>query len=211
MKSLQYRFWFIVSIVTSIFFSIGGLSLAFQSPYTIQDDARQHIFWMQKFANNALFSNDLIADYFKSVAPEGFTILYKIISGFGIEIFFFNKISTLLICLVTTIYCFKVCWQIFGVPFAGFLSSLLLNQNLWMLDDLSSGTPRAFIYPLFLAFLYYLLQNNLCLCLLTIILQGLFYPQTVLISATLVLIKLLSQTEIERSREIPRSPNKFLF
>ena len=103
MKSLPYRFWFLVSIITSMFFSIGGLKLAFQSPYTIQDDARQHIFWMQQFDNNALFSNDLIADYFKSVVPEGFAILYQIISSFGIDVFFFNKISTLLIGLVATI------------------------------------------------------------------------------------------------------------
>ena len=189
-KYYQYRLWLIISIISSILFAIGGLQLAFQDPYTIQDDARQHIFWMQQFSDRALFANDLIADYFKSIAPEGFTILYQLVSSLGIDIFLFNKISPLLIGLVTTFYCFEVCLAIFPIPFAAFLSSLLLNQNLWMLDDLSSGTPRAFIYPLFLAFIYYLLRHDLWLCLLTIILQGLFYPQTVLISATILLLKL---------------------
>ena len=186
----KYNFWLALSIIIAIFFSLGGLKLAFQSPYTIQDDARQHIFWMQQFNDRDLFPRDLIADYFKSVAPWGFTKLYKLVGGLGIDVIFFNKISPLLICIVTTIYCFLVCLEIFPVPFAGFISSLLLNQNLWMVDDLSSGTPRAFIYPLFLAFIYYLLRPNILLCLVAIVLQGLFYPPTVFLSAAVLLFRL---------------------
>ena len=208
MKHYQYCFWFVASILTSILFSLVGLKLAFQTPFTIQDDVRQHIFWMQQFSNQDLFSQDLIADYFKSVAPEGFTFLYQLVNSLGIDIFFFNKISTLLISLGSMIYCFKVCLEIFPIPFVGFLSTLLLNQNLWMLDDLSSGTPRAFLYPLFLAFIYYLLRNNLWLCLISIILQGLFYPQTVLLSATILLIKIISHAKTQRRKEIRRREKK---
>jgi hypothetical protein len=189
----KYNFWFALSIATAILFSLAGLKLAFQSSYTIQDDARQHIFWMQQFGDPELFSGDLIANYFKSVAPWGFTNLYQVINSFGIDIFFFNKISSLLIGVVTSIYCFLVCLEIFSVPLAGFLATLLLNQNLWMLDDLSSGTPRAFFYPLFLAFIYYLLKKSLLPCLLTIVLQGLFYPQTVLLSAVVLIIKFITE------------------
>ena len=191
----KYNFWFTLSIVVAILFSLSGVKLAFQSPYIIQDDARQHIFWMQQFSDGDLFSEDLIAEYFKSVAPWGFTNLYKLISILGIDVISFNKISPLLIGVVTTIYCFLVCLEIFPLPFAGFISSLLLNQNLWMLDDLSSGTPRAFVYPLFLAFIYYLLRYNLQFCLLSIILQGLFYPQTVLISGVVLTLRLLSDRQ----------------
>ena len=188
----KYNFWFTLSIITAILFSLSGLQLAFQSPYIIQDDARQHIFWMQQFNDHNLFSGDLIADYFRSVAPWGFTNLYKLISGLGIDVISLNKFAPLLIGVATTIYCFLVCLEIFPIPFAGFMSSLLLNQNLWMLDDLSSGTPRAFIYPLFLAFIYYLLRYNTLFCALSIILQGLFYPQTVLISGAVLTLRLLS-------------------
>lgn len=210
MISVNYSYYllsFVASIIASILFSLAGLKLAFQHPFTIQDDARQHIFWMQQFSNQDLFPNDVIADYFKSVAPEGFINLYRFVNSLGIDIFLFNKISPLLISLVTTLYCFKVCLKIFPIPFAGFLSTLLLNQNLWMLDDLSSGTPRAFIYPLFLAFIYYLLRNNLWLCLLTIILQGLFYPQTVLISATILFIKLAYERKSSLLKKIWQTPN----
>ncbi|MDJ0744739.1 MAG: hypothetical protein QNJ32_15445 [Xenococcaceae cyanobacterium MO_167.B27] len=190
LKSKFYA-WLILSIIVSILFSCAGLKLSFQSIYTIQDDARQHIFWMQQFSERDLFQGDLIGNYFKSVSPWGFTTLYKLVNHLGIDIFWFNKISPLLIGIATTIYCFIVCLEFIPVPLAGFFSSLLLNQNLWMVDDLSSGTPRAFIYPLLLAFIYYLLKQKTFLCVSAILLQGLFYPPAVLLSATILLINFL--------------------
>ena len=187
----KYEIWLTISIATAILFSFSGLKIAFSSPYIVQDDARQYIFWMQQFSDPELFANDLIANYFQSVTPVGFINLYRFVSSLAIDIFWFNKISTLILCITTTIYCFLVCIEIFPVPFAGFLSSLLINQNLWMVDDLSSGTPRAYIYVLLLAFIYYLLKNKLIPCLITIVLQGLFYPVAVLISITVLFIRIL--------------------
>ena len=194
----KYNLWLSLSIIVAILYGLSGLKLAFQSPYTIQDDARQYIFWMQQFKDSDLFQNDLIANYFKSVTPVGFTTLYKLVSSVGIDIFVFNKISTLILGVATSIYCFLVCVEIFPIPFAGFISSLLLNQNLWMVDDLSSGTPRAFIYFLLLAFIYYLPKQNLLLCLLVIILQGLFYPQAILISVVALGLRFLRNNKSKR-------------
>lgn len=190
----------------AILFGASGLKLAFQSSYTIQDDSRQYLFWMQQFQDPQLFQTDLIASYFQTVTPCGYSNLYKVISQLGIDIFFFNKISTLLLGIATTIYAFLVCVEILPVPLAGFLSSLLLNQNLWMVDDLSSGTPRAFISLLLLAFIYYLLTNKIVICLLAIGLQGLFYPQAVLISGMVLLIRLISsqflaKTQIKKNQK----------
>jgi hypothetical protein len=185
----KYNFWFALSIITAILFSLIGLQLAFQSSYAIQDDARQHIFWMQRFVDPDLFSQDLIADYFQSVAPNGFIYLYKILNLIGIEPILTSKILPLILGAIATIFCFRVCLEIFPIPLAGFLAALLLNQNLWLVDDLSSATPRAFFYPLFLGFIYYLLKEKLIPCLIFIILEGLFYPHLVLISIFLILIR----------------------
>jgi len=51
----------------------------------VQDDARQHVFWMQRFLDPALFPRDLIADYFQSVAPAGYTAIYQMMAGVGIN------------------------------------------------------------------------------------------------------------------------------
>ena len=184
----KLNFWLSLSIIVALLFSLAGLKLAFH-PYTIQDDARQHVFWMQQFNDAGLFKQDLIANYFSSVAPWGYKVLYQLANTLGIEPFIFNKILPVIIGVITTVYLFLVCLEILPVPFAGFVATLLLNQNLWMLDDLSSGTPRAFFYPLFIGFIYYLLRRSY-FTYLFIILQGLFYPQIVLISVVILAINL---------------------
>lgn len=141
----QSVLWFGLSLLVAVLFALDGLRLAFQSPYTVHNDARQHVFWMQRFLEPSLFPADLIADYFQSVAPLGYAMLYKLFASLGIDPLVLNKVLPGIQGLLATIYCFRVCTQVFPIPFAGFLASLLLNQNLWLRDDLSSGTPRAFI------------------------------------------------------------------
>ena len=187
----DYQLWLGLSIIAAMLFSLSGLVPALRSQYTIQDDARQHIFWMQQFSNGELFQGDLITDYFQSVSPLGFKALYRLVSILGIDVFWFNKISPLLIGVATTIYCFAVSYAIFPIAIAGFFTSLLLNQNLWLLDDLSSGTPRAFIYLLLLAFIYYLLKNQTLGCIIILIFQGLFYPPAVLISGFILGLRIV--------------------
>ena len=190
----KFKLWLTISIVAAILFGFSGLKLAFETTYTVQDDARQHVFWLQRLNDADLFPNDLIADYFSSVAPAGYKFVYWLANLFGLEPFVFNQILPVLLGTSSSIYMFLITVEIFPVPFAGFLSALLLNQNLWLLNDLVSGTPRAFFYVFFLGFVYYLLRQQLW-CLLFIILQGLFYPQAVLISAGILLLNLITKKQ----------------
>ena len=188
------RFWLAASILLATLFSLSGFGLSL-GDYTIQDDARQHVFWLQRLGDRNLFPNDLIADYFSSVAPAGYKFIYWLANLLGVEPLAFNKILPLLLGIGTSIYLFLVTISIFPIPIAGFFACLLLNQNLWLLDDLVSGTPRAFLYILFLGFVYHLLQKQLLPCILFIALQGLFYPQTVLISAGILCLNLITQKD----------------
>ena len=71
----QVIFWFTLSITLVVTYAILGLQQAFGSEYVVQDDARQHVFWMARFLDTNLFPNDFIADYFQSVAPVGYSTL----------------------------------------------------------------------------------------------------------------------------------------
>ena len=186
----QVIFWFSLSITFSVVYAILGLQQAFATEYVVQDDARQHVFWMLRYVDPTLFPNNLIADYFQSVAPWGYSGLYRIITFFGVNPLFFNKLLPLFIGAFTTSYCFGVSLQIIPLPFTGFLTTLMLNQNLWIKDDLVSATPRAFTYLFFLAFLYYLLRKSLLPSLVAIVLLGLFYPQYVFICAGILILRL---------------------
>lgn len=188
-SSPQIIFWFSLSLTFAAIYGILALQQAFSGEYVIQDDARQHVFWMQRFSNAGLFPNDLIADYFQSIAPLGYTTVYQIPAAVGIDPLLLSKLLPVLLGLLTTVYCFGVCVQLLPVPMTGFIGAMLLNQNLWMQDGLISATPKAFLYPLFLAFLYYLLQHSLIPCLVAIALLGLFYPSLVLVCACLLIVQ----------------------
>ncbi|MEG5138781.1 MULTISPECIES: hypothetical protein [unclassified Microcoleus] len=185
-------FWLTLSLTFAAIYGLLGIQQAFSAEYVVQDDARQHVFWMMRFVDRELFPNDFIANYFQSVAPAGYSTLYKIAVTIGIHPLLLHKILPLFLGLISTYYCFGLCLEMLPVPLTGFIASLLLNQHIWMTDDLASATPRAFIYPIFLGFLYYLSRNSLLPCLGAIALIGLFYPPYALVAAGILVLRLLS-------------------
>ena len=185
-------FWLTLSLTFAAVYAILGIQQAFSAEYVVQDDARQHVFWMMRFVDRELFPNDFIANYFQSVAPAGYSTLYKIAATIGIHPLLLHKILPLFLGLISTYYCFGLCLEMLPVPLTGFIASLLLNQHMWMTDDLASTTARAFIYPIFLGFLYYLSRSSLLPCLGAIALIGLFYPPYALVAAGILVLRLLS-------------------
>ena len=193
-SKVQVRFWLGMSLMIALIYGLLGMQQAFSGDYMVQDDARQHVFWMQRFIDPDLFPQDWIADYFQSVAPAGYRFVYQAAADLGVNPMVFNKVLPTVLALVTTGYGFGLCLQLFPIPAAGFTAMLFLNQLLWSKDDLISATPRAFFYPLFLAFLYYLLRRSLWPCLVALGLQCLFYPQTALLSCAILCVRLLAWT-----------------
>jgi hypothetical protein len=197
-------FWFSHSLTFSFLYAALALGKAFSSEYVVQDDARQHVFWMMRFVDPALFPNDPIAHYFQSVAPSGYSALYRLAAILGLSPLVFNKLLPIILGAIATIYCYRLSVKLLPVPFAGFCSSVILNLTLWMRDDLVSGTPRAFIYPLFFSFLYYLLENKSKLCWMAIALTSLFYPQLVLLESGILVLYLfhVPHFKLTRSRSV---------
>ena len=190
LKTPEVALWFIISLIFPLYFGLISYFHA-TTPYLVQDDARLHIVWLQRLTNPALFPNDIIADYFGIIQPAGFKWLYAIAASLGIEALTFAKILPLALALIATVYLFWVALMILPVPANGFLTTLLLNQNIWIRDDLISAAPRAFVYPLFAAFLYYLLQNTKIGYLIALLLLGLFYPQMMLVAMAVLTLQLL--------------------
>ncbi|MEB3233052.1 MAG: hypothetical protein VKJ64_18755 [Leptolyngbyaceae bacterium] len=188
-RDIRVFTWLSLAFACALIYSFMGLQQAFAHPNVIHDDVRSHVFWMYRFLDPSLFPNDIIADYFQSVAPYGYTTVYRGAAWLGVEPILFNKLLPLVLVLITTGYCFWLAMSIFPVPAASFLATLLLNQTTWGTHDIPSGTPRAFIYPLFIAFLYYLVQRSLLPCLVTIVLQGLFYPQCLFLSCGMLVLR----------------------
>lgn len=151
--------------------------------YRIQEDARQHIFWMLRYVDPAAFPNDPIADYFQALAPWLYRAIYAgSWFGLGIEPQSLTLILPPLLGLAAVSYTVLIGRYLSPAPMVGSLAGLLCAQTLWMEDDLVSATPRAFATPLMLAFLYYALRRNTWGCGLTIAMQAGLYPPAALMS-----------------------------
>jgi hypothetical protein len=190
LTAAKTKFWFSLSLTLGFIYALMALQKAFSGEYVVQDDARQHVFWMVRFIDPELFPNDLIADYFQSVAPAGYKAVYQLPAWLGINPLVLNKFLPMLLGLIVTGYCFGISMQLLPIPATAFVSTLLLNQNLWMKDDIVSATPRGFVYPIFLGFLYYLLQRKLLGMGIAIAFLALFYPQCVFIAAFILILRL---------------------
>ncbi|NEQ43647.1 MAG: hypothetical protein F6K00_08845 [Leptolyngbya sp. SIOISBB] len=164
-----------------------------EGPYHIPDDARQHVFWMQRFAEPALFSQDWIADYFESVAPVGFVALYRAAFWLGIDPLTFNTILPSILVILTAIALFLTCLELCALPAVGFAAAVLLSQVIEYTASVASGTPKAFVFLLTVLFWYGWLRRSQWLTGLSVILQGLFYPPTVLISAGVLALGLVER------------------
>lgn len=183
------RIWLAASLFFAILYGLLFWQIAFSAPYAIQDDARQHVFWMWRYVDPSLFPNDLIADYFQSVAPLGYKALYRLGALLGINPLTFHKLLPPFICLTGTVYTFYLALAIIPIPLLAFLNTLILNQSLWMWDELASGTPKAFSVLLIVALLLHITQHKLWRCAIVIGLQGLFYPHLVFISVLLLALR----------------------
>lgn len=187
--------WFCFSIVASVLYALPALQIALTSPYIIQDDARQHVTWMQRFVDPGVFPNDLSADYFQSVAPWAYTSFYRLGALVGLEPIALSKCLPILLVAIASAFGFGIFQKLLPLPWASFLGVLILNKLIWLKDDIISATPVAFAYPLLLASIYFLMRGSLVPFLVAIALLGQTYPQCALIVAGVLVLRLASWQE----------------
>ena len=164
---------------------------AFSAPGIIPDDARQHLFWLQKFSDPELFTNDYIANYYQSIAPVGYTALYRVAAAIGFHPLLFNKLLPVGLGILTAGFSFWTCLALFPIPSGAFLASLLLSQSLAVSDMVFSGTPKAFVFVAFLGFAGAWLRRSLWGTAIALILEGWFYPPTALVSVGVMALALV--------------------
>ena len=166
--------WLSLSLLAAALHAALGLIDGFGSPYAIQTDARQYVTWMVRYQDPSYFPNDVIADYFHAVSPPGYRALFWSLIAGGADPFIVAKLVPVALGLAVTAYAFGLCLRLLPSAPAAFVVTVILNQNLWMTDDLISATPRAFGFPILVAFLYYLARRSLAGTVVTVALGGLF-------------------------------------
>lgn len=199
--------WFLVAMLYAAGCAFLALRQAFASEYMLADDVREHVFWMFRYVDPALFPRDPIADYFQSLAPSGFAALYWSLAQIGIDPLLASKLIPTGLSFVAVGYFFGLAWRFFRSPAAATLTAILFAQCLWLNSDLSSATPRAFFYPLFAAFLYYHVRGSIIGVLVAIALEAAFFPPAALLSLGVLAWSCLRW---ERGPKLVREPRVYL-
>lgn len=162
------------------------------SPTVLQDDARQHIVWMQRLADPAAFPNDLYADYFASQAPFGFVALFRVLLLFGDPITVSKWLPPVL-GLLAAGCTFLLVERLYPSRVAAFCASVLGSWYVWQYDDLATGSPRAFLLPLTALLLYGLAAGwRWWLIVGVVALEALVYPSAAALGVVLVGARLIS-------------------
>jgi hypothetical protein len=201
--------WLYLSLLAPLYYGLISAYYSISQDYIVQDDARNHMVWLQRFVDPQLFPNDLIANYYLTVEPIGYKIFYWLMAKVGIQPTLLNTVAPTLLGIIATVYLFLLFLKILPIPAGAFLTTLIFNQQLWLRDDLVSLSPRAFLYPFFAAFLYYLVNKSLLPCLATIALQGLFFPPHMFIEVAILTIRLFYGSE--RFLKLSKQKEDYIF
>jgi hypothetical protein len=200
--------WLVLSLALAVAYSIPGLRLTLGDELVVADDARQHVFWMQRFGDPSLFPGDLVADYYTFLAPPGYTALYRVVGEMGVAPLTFNKVLPLALVVVGAALMFTLLMDVAGIPWVAFVGSAIFSQLAWMRDDIPSGTPRAFSYSLLLALLVALMRWRAApsvprgaLVVAIVILHALMYPSAALIALGVVMLAAVKEAVAGKGRQ----------
>jgi len=161
----------------------------------VPDDARQFMFWMQRWFDPALFQHDVIADYFESVAPVGYVAVFRAFAAFGIEPLTTSKLLAVPVTLAVAFYAFRLAHRLLPIPAVAFFAAwLCVFAQWWSNSNLGSGTPRTFYAPLLLAFADALVARSRLGVMASVGLLGLFYPQMAIFAAGVVCLDAVAWT-----------------
>ena len=195
LKHPKTRLWFGLALGYAAIAAALMTNVLMGDPYVVSDDARQHVFWMMRFVDADLFTNDWVADYYQSVSPLGYAWIYQVFAMLGVLPIVLSKLLPSVLLIVTASLTFLVCFELCALPAAGFAASVMLGQSVEYTVTLASGTSKAFVYALTMAFLYGWLRRSRWLTWLAIALQGLLYPLTVLLTAGMLVLGLVERRE----------------
>jgi len=178
-----------LTAVTAIVYLYNALfepgTLAF-APFTIQDDARQFLAWMSRLADPGAMQGDLLADYWQSVCPWLYRLIFGAAHAVGLEPNVFARLLPVALLALSAWMSWRVALRMTKRPVVAFVAAAFMTSFVLHEDSIYSATPRAFSTPLFLVFLDALLVGRGWLTIVSLFLLGLLYPTTALVGLTMV-------------------------
>ena len=144
--------WLFVALLSLVVFAVAhrhGLA----SPFVVNDDVRQQLFWMARWLDPALYPPDLLNQYASAYVPAGVKALYfAAVAGLGLDPLLVSKLVTGGLFLVTALAFFGLGAALEGRTLGFFTASMAWLMP-FFLKNISGGLSRGFAAPLLALFL----------------------------------------------------------
>lgn len=163
----------------------GSLEL---DPLAIEDDARQFLTWLPRLRDPALLQDDLLADYWWSVSPPLYRVMFEAAAALGLAPM---GLAQLLPCVMIPLTILAAWWMARGVldqPAMAFFAVVLMMMPLHLRTPVSTPAPRTFADPLLLLFLGALLRDRAAVMLVAIGLMAALYPPVAVTALSLLML-----------------------
>lgn len=143
-------------------------------PYWITGDEGQYIAQFYAWIYPERFNDDLSTKYTLSYTPEGFKLIFYLLSPW-FDLMSIARVGAVMLLLFFYFFCTLIGYKLAGKD--GAVVSFLVSSHCYIIPSSVVGlSPRAFCFPLIAAFVYFYLQkrNGLMICIL--LLATFFYP-----------------------------------
>ena len=121
--------WLLAALAFTALWISRSMGAAFD-PGVIQDDARQHVFWMQRLVDPSLLRDDLFADYFASQAPAGYVAIFRAMLPFT-DLVTASKLLPPVLGFLASLFTFLTVARVYPSGPAAFLVTVLGSWYVW--------------------------------------------------------------------------------
>ncbi|MEA4858346.1 MAG: hypothetical protein AAGU21_19010 [Solidesulfovibrio sp.] len=174
--------WLFVAFCSVAVFAVAH-RLGLASPYVVNDDVRQQIYWMARFLDPALYPPDLLGDYAAAYVPPALKALYfAAAKGFGCDPILFSKLLTGGLFVTLALAFFGLGAALEG-RVLGYACAAMACCLPYFLKNISGGLSRSFAPPLLALFFLAWLRRSGGGMALTLLAQALFIPYIAVLSA----------------------------
>ncbi|MFC1576305.1 hypothetical protein ACFL3J_01395 [Candidatus Omnitrophota bacterium] len=181
-------------IACSIFVTFICQAEGIFNKYVIEDDVTQYLPPVYALLGGEYYRNlldsDLILKYmFIKDAPGHLAVFY--IFGLLSDPLILVKIIPFILAAISAALLFYI-GKILKNSIVGFFASFTFIFYVWTSQYafFSGGHPKAFAFPLFFAFIYFLLSQKKTGCFITLLLQVIFYPPILAVTVPVYLFSL---------------------
>jgi hypothetical protein len=134
---------------------------------------------MERWQDPELFQNDFLANYSEAYVPVGVKVIYRLAS-LWFDPLLFSKILTAILFVVTAGLWF-VWGRLFGDNLTAFIVVLVYFLFTGFQAQMAGGLSRGFVFPLLIAYLYFISRGDIFKGGVVVLVQSFFNPYVFLL------------------------------